>query len=190
VPAASRFVIVTGLPASGKSVIGRSIAAGLALPLLDKDDFLEALFQEAGPPDIRARQALSRLADESFRTRATSERRAVLISWWRHPRSPSESGTPSDWLPRLPGTLVEVHCVCSPTVAAQRFLARKRHPGHLDSERSYPRLLEQFNQQATLGPLGVGVLVKVNTDEVVDAAAVLQKVKKAFQVSPEGWNAI
>ncbi len=38
-----RFVVVTGLPASGKSTIARQLCAALALPLLDKDELLEAL---------------------------------------------------------------------------------------------------------------------------------------------------
>jgi predicted kinase len=35
----SRFVVLTGLPASGKSTLGTAIAAALALPLIDTDRF-------------------------------------------------------------------------------------------------------------------------------------------------------
>ena len=131
----NRFVVITGLPASGKSAIGRSIAKALALPILDKDDFLEALLRRSELPDASRRRELSRLADEGFRARALTQPEAVLISWWRHPRSVNESGTPSNWLSLLPGSVVEVHCSCSPIVAAERFVARTRHPGHLDAER-------------------------------------------------------
>jgi len=39
----NRYIILTGLPASGKSTLGRAVAAALGLPMLDKDDILEAL---------------------------------------------------------------------------------------------------------------------------------------------------
>jgi gluconate kinase len=179
----SRFVVVSGLPASGKSTIGRAIAAGLALPFLDKDDFLESLFPVDGPHDADDRRKLSRLADESFRAQVLANSGAVLASWWKHPRSPVESGTPTEWLTLLPGSLVEVHCVCDPAVAVERFLARKRHPGHLDGHRSYDRLLAQFHQQSPLGPLGLGSLVEVDTNEAIDTEIILHQVNQVFETS-------
>jgi predicted kinase len=176
----NRFVVITGLPASGKSAIGRSIAEALALPILDKDDFLEALLRRSELPDASRRRELSRLADEEFRAYALAHPEAVLISWWRHPRSVNESGTPSNWLSLLRGSVVEVHCSCRPIVAAERFVARRRHPGHLDDERSYSQLLDQFNEQVLLGPLGVGALIEVDTNVPIDAEALLISIKGEF----------
>ena len=180
----NRFIVVTGLPASGKSSVGRAIAAGLALPFLDKDEFLESLFRVAGPHDVDDRRKSSRLADESFRSRALASSGAVLASWWRHPLSLVESGTPSDWLALLPGALVEIHCLCDPVVAVERFLARRRHPGHLDGQRSRDQLFAQFLEQSPLGPLGVGSLVEVNTNKAVDTEALMRQVDQAFEASP------
>jgi len=42
---------MTGLPASGKSTTGAALASALALPLLAKDDILEALFETASVGD-------------------------------------------------------------------------------------------------------------------------------------------
>jgi shikimate kinase len=42
------FVVLSGLPGSGKSTIGREIAAALSLPLIDKDDILARLFDGRG----------------------------------------------------------------------------------------------------------------------------------------------
>ena len=93
-----RFVIVSGLPASGKSTVGHVIANGLGLPLLDKDVVLESLFERIPPTDANGRNDLSRLADELFRAQALVAAGGVLVSWWRHPRSAAESGTPTQWL--------------------------------------------------------------------------------------------
>jgi hypothetical protein len=44
----NRFIVVTGLPASGKSTVGVTVARALGLSLFDKDEILEALFEALG----------------------------------------------------------------------------------------------------------------------------------------------
>src|SRR6185503_9635379 len=60
------YVIVSGLPASGKSTLARRLAPLLSLPVLDKDDILEALFSSLGVGDAAWRAKLSRSADDTF----------------------------------------------------------------------------------------------------------------------------
>ena len=57
------FVVFSGLPGSGKSTLARQIAPALGLPVLDKDDFLDALFEERGIGDVAWRASLSRAGD-------------------------------------------------------------------------------------------------------------------------------
>lgn len=165
--------VVTGLPASGKSTLARAVGKALALPVVDKDEILEALFDSLGVGDAEWRRRLSRAADEVLRRQASQFPGAVITSWWRHPRSPVESGTSPEWLSSLPGDLVELHCLCSPRIAAERFLGRRRHRGHLDGDKSLPELLASFEHQAALGPLGIGRLVQVSTEVAIDLGAVL-----------------
>ncbi|MGO4391264.1 AAA family ATPase [Variovorax sp. M-6] len=157
------FVIVSGLPASGKSTLARSLAQELDLPLLDKDDLLEALFPTTGVHDEAVRRDLSRRADTELQEAARRFQGAVVTSWWRHPSSTMDSGTLVEWLSSL-RRVVEVYCRCSPVVAASRFLARSRHPGHLDGLRTHAELLETFKRQASLGPLGLRRCVVVDTE--------------------------
>lgn len=172
----SQFIIVTGLPASGKSTLGRAVAAALALPMLDKDEILEALFENRGIGDAEWRRKLSRLADEELRTKAFQLKGAVLSSWWRHPLSHVESGTPVDWLASLPGKLIELHCLCSPRIAAERFLARRRHEGHLDRDKSSSEVLASFEEQSLLGPLRIGRLVQACTESQLDLSAIVREI--------------
>ena len=174
----NRFVIVSGLPASGKSTVAGALAHGLGLPLLDKDTFLEALFQAVGVGDVQWRRDLSRRADSEFQEQAKKIQNAVLASWWKHPQSPVNSGTPTEWLAALPGTHVEVYCRCSPAIAAERFISRKRHPGHLDDRWSYSELLANLTQQASLGPLGLGRLIEVQTEGPLELTALLREIER------------
>ena len=56
-------VVVSGLPGSGKTTLARPLARVLGLPLLDKDDVLESLFDSLGCSTPQERQRLSRAAD-------------------------------------------------------------------------------------------------------------------------------
>ncbi len=176
----NRFVVVSGLPASGKSTVAKALAAGLELPLFDKDAFLEALFETTSVPNAKVRRELSLRADSEFQEQARRAGSAVLASWWKHPRSPVNSGTPTEWLAGLPGTHVEVHCGCSPAAAAQRFVSRKRHPGHVDGRWSNPELLASFKEQASFGPLGFGRLIEVETESTLELTALLRRVALVF----------
>ena len=176
----NRYVVLSGLPASGKSTLAQVLSQGLSLPLLDKDQFLEALFDSKGIGDSRWRRHLSQEADASFRRHAEQAAGAVLTSWWKHPQSNSDSGTLTDWLYLLPGFKVEVHCRCSAQAAAARFLTRKRHPGHLDDRWSYPELVANFDLQASLGPLRLGSLVEVSTEDHPDIPDLIRRIGDVF----------
>jgi predicted kinase len=177
-----RYLIVSGIPASGKSTVGRALAAAMKLVMLDKDDFLEALFESEGTGDAAWRRQLSRAADNLLQEKALASDGAVITSWWRHPASGVDTGTPVEWLSALTGVAIEVHCVCSPEVAAARFLSRKRHAGHLDHLKTNADVLASFQQQATLGPLGIARAITVNTEEPVELSALIARITAALEL--------
>jgi hypothetical protein len=107
---------------------------------------------------------LSRLADDGLIGQAMNLTAAVVASWWHHPESEEASGTPVEWLNSLQGEIVEIYCACSPSIAASRFLGRKRHAGHVDSQYAYRSLLASFQAQSALGPLRVGRTFEMNTE--------------------------
>lgn len=174
-----RHIIVTGIPASGKSTIGHAVAAALTLPMLDKDEILEAMFSSQGIGNAEWRTRLSRAADEALQQKALQSGSAVITSWWRHPASQVDSGTPVEWLSSLPGVVVELHCVCTPQVATERFLSRNRHEGHLDRFKTHAKVLASFQQFAALGPLGLGRIVDVNTERDVEISTLITKLERA-----------
>jgi hypothetical protein len=168
------MIIVSGLPASGKSTLARNLATELGLAVIDKDDFLTRHLMGRSYFDAEYRQKSSRLADREFEDAAHQAGSAVLVSHWRHPDSDSTSGTPSDWL-RGFDDLVEVFCDCTPLTAVQRFSSRHRHPGHGDSRWNRDESIKQFEDYAAIGPLGIGRLIVVNTEEPIDIATVADR---------------
>jgi len=174
-----RFVVISGLPGSGKSTLARRLSPALELKVIDKDDILEELFAAKGVGDAGWRRALSRESDLIFRERASASDGAILVSFWRQPGMPEDSGTPTGWLTEMSSRLVHVRCVCPPEIAARRFFDRHRHPGHLDSERSFAETEAQIRAIASLEPAGIGPRIDVDTTgevELVGLVAELQKL--------------
>lgn len=165
----SAFVVVSGLPASGKTTIAAKVARQLGFPHLDKDTLLESLFSEHPVQDTDDRRTLSRRADAQFEHQALLLPNVVLSSWWKHPSSNRDSGTSTVWLRSTKVALLELHCKCSPAIAVKRFLERKRHIGHLDHLRRSDDLLTQFIETGALGPLFPESAMTVDTSHPLGA---------------------
>lgn len=164
------FVVVSGLPASGKTAIGRRLAERLAIPFIDKDDLLEAEFEKYDQVDPEMRHRLSRKCDDAMADKAKDLGSGVLVSFWRPPDLDVSYGTSTRWIAELDVPVVELHCRCEPLIAERRFRDRQRHAGHNDPAR-LNGLNDQLNGLAALGPLGCWPLVTVDTsalDEITD----------------------
>ncbi len=151
------------------------IADHLDATLLDKDDFLESLFDS----DDGCRHELSRRADELFLAAVAHEPRAVAVSFWRRPELSETSGTPIDRF-TTDRHVVEVWCDCPIEVAHRRFFSRSRHPRHGDADRNRAETLDQLRRVAALGPIGIGRLVRVNTTGPLDT----ESLKRLLTLEP------
>jgi len=177
------FVVVSGLPGSGKTTLGQGLAALLGWPALDKDDFLERLLEAEPPVTPGRRRALSRRGDAAFQAAACAAEQAVLISFWHVPGMPAESGTPTEWLSVTSRQVVLVHCHCDPAVAAERFLTRVRHPGHGDHSRSHAQLVNEFRALAALGPPPGLRRLEVDTTQWIDPAGLAATIRRLCAVT-------
>ena len=185
---ASLLVLMTGLPAAGKSTTGRRLAEQLDLPFFDKDAVLETLFDTLGSPTPDDRTRLSRASDAVLAQLAEAVPSAVLSSFWRQPGMPESSGTSLDWVGRLHPArmLVEVECRCAPETAADRFLSRRRHPGHHDGRHTQHGLVAAFAELAAAGPVLDAEPVVVRTDQPVDVVALADEVSRRAAAGGRG----
>ena len=170
------LVVVSGLPASGKTTVGRQLSEALCLPLLDKDVVLEGLFDSLGCGDRVQRERLSRASDEIVLRLAGASTAAVVVNWWNQDTAPARLVEAAD-------TLVEVFCDCPFDLAAARFGARERHPGHLDSQRTpeerdqgLQRLRDTYRGALRLG----GPLITADTGRALDVEALVEAVRAAI----------
>jgi len=168
---ASTALVLTGLPASGKSTYARVLAEALGWPCFDKDDFLEALYRDALPTTPDQRRGLSRRSDDLFRDAAVRADNSVLVSHWASARGPAGTGTGTGWIDAHFARVIEIYCACSPETAAQRFTGRNRHPGHLDHLRPPEQVVAQMKALAPGFPLALWELISVNTESPKDAGA-------------------
>ncbi|MFN3211948.1 MAG: AAA family ATPase [Henriciella sp.] len=168
---------MTGLPGSGKSTLGRRLAAELGWPILDKDDFLEALFDSQGLGDEQWRRRLSIEADKQFEITALEQSNTVLVSHWR-PRGRTDTGTPVDWVNRHFQNTVEVYCACDPELATRRFVSRTRHPGHLDTTKSEEAILAWMHDLAGCYPVCAAPVVRVSAKNDFSIQHVVEEIRQ------------
>ncbi len=175
-------IAVTGLPGSGKSTLGQQVAALFDIPLLDKDNYLESLFEGRGTGGPDWRQPLSRESDPLFQQDAESLCRVVLVSHWRPLADTGSSGTPSNWLAAAFPQVIELFCHCPVEEAMRRFKARLRHPGHADGARTRTGVESWMHEYARHLPLSLGELVRVDTGQMVDQALLYNHLCEAINV--------
>lgn len=177
---AHRLIVVSGLAASGKTPVGRLLSEHLRMPLMDKDTILEALFDSLGCDNRDQRYRLSRACDEVLYALAESSGAAVLVNWWNHDTAPAR-------LRAISPSLVEVFCDCPVEVAAARFAARRRHPGHLDELRSPEEHDEGIRRmrETYRGPLRLSEpVVTVDTSRQINPGRLVERVRTAMASAP------
>jgi len=175
-----RFVVVSGLPASGKTTLAQQLATRLRLPLLDKDAILEQLFDLRGAGDHTWRRTLSNESDLILKSKAIASNGAVLVSHWQLPGMSPDSGTATEWLAQLSDRIVHVQCICPAEIAATRFVQRQRHTGHLDSAKTHFEVLASIQAVASLGALNIDPRVDVDTSLPPAIEDVVRDVHGAF----------
>jgi predicted kinase len=176
-------VIITGAPASGKTTLGRQLAAALGLPYLSKDLFKETLFDSLGWHDRNWSRRLGR-ASMALLLRSAE---ALLEAGQSVALESNFSAAWDTAQVRALGErhacqFVQVVCTAPGPTLVERFEQRERsggrHPGHGGTaalDEILPRLLtERWDALELDGP----VFIVDTTDGIVDIAALAHRISR------------
>ena len=162
---------ISGRPGAGKSSLAFPLAAELGYSLVTKDLVKEALHDALYVPGEGTSDLAwsRRLGAASFAVLWTLAARAgdMVIEANFHPGNDEALGQ----LRGLGGPTVEVHCACPAEVALARYNARPRHEVHQAT-------LPPSNRDKYDRPVGVGLLITVDTTRPVDVAAIAAEVRR------------
>ena len=170
----SQIVLVSGPPGAGKTTLARPLAKALGFALLSKDDIKEPLFDALGGVrgDAAATQRIGAASWEVLWALAPHIPRLVLEANF-HVNSAYEHAR----LAALPGRIVEVYCRCPPAEVARRFAARAARPEHHAAH--YAGAVPESVIVSEFGrPMGVGMVIEVDTSRVVDIDALAAGIRK------------
>jgi predicted kinase len=131
------LVIITGLPCSGKTSLGRQLSRQFKVPFISKDGFKERLFDTLGYLDRAWSKKLSGTSYEmmfyTLEELLEVGQSCVLEANF----DPQVHSAPLAKITKKFQTrVVQIHCVTEPEILLERFKSRwergERHPGHAD----------------------------------------------------------
>lgn len=176
-----RLVYVSGAPGSGKTSLAVPLAAELGYALLTKDRIKETLHDAFGAPEPdRAWSRRLGAAAMELLWALAADAPAVVIEANFRPYSQYERAK----LTSLAAHPIEVHCACPPQLAVKRYNARITHPVHVVTTLQ-PEAMAEWDR-----PIGIGVLVTVDTTIQVDVNAVAAKIRNCYDrvISYGKWH--
>ena len=168
------LVVITGMPAAGKSTLAKSLRRELGLPLIVRDEIKERLYEELGTGDIEWSNRLGSAAFGllfDFAAVLLQSGTAVIVeaNFFRG-SEPQFSALPEH-------RVVQIHCAAPLDVLVSRYTDRPRHPGHHDAEKVL--LLRERFENSVHGPLDLaGEVIEVDTSTGVDLRMIADDVRR------------
>ncbi len=178
----STVIVITGLPATGKTTLGIQLATHFKVPFLSKDVIKELIFDHLGVEDRefskktgRAAYAiLYEVADQLMRSGSSF----IIESNFK---PAFDNATFSAIKEKYAPEFIQVLCWANGEVLLERFAARAesgdRHPGHVDSGN-----LDEFSSSLLQGrsePLDIdGKLIEVDTTDFtkIDVDQIIKEI--------------
>ena len=148
-----KLIIISGMPAAGKSTVARRISAALGFPVLEKDEIKEALFDTIGYRDLTEKRRLDVAATDVLLRCAqsvlTSGSPLIMVNNFRS----DMRQTVQDLVDRCGCSCVTVFLNGDPEVLYARYVERdrkrSRHLGHTFIDRYPPEPGDRLDRSMT-----------------------------------------
>ena len=179
-------ILVTGAPATGKTVLAPRIADALKLPLIQRDGMKEVLFESLGWKDREWSKNLGGACwDLLWYVMEAQLKAGASFVVDAHFETGRHLARFQQWQKRFPFHPIQIYLKTEHEVRFERYHKRatsgERHPGHVDHLANYDVFLatESERDYSPL-PLG-GTVVEVDTTDfaTVDYAALIEEVRSA-----------
>lgn len=183
------LVIIGGAPASGKTTLGRRLAADFRLPYIGKDDIKESLYDSLGAGDLDWSRRLGRATYPLLYLFIEIELRAGRSLIAESNFDAAFAGPVlGDLIARYDALPFQILCRADPGVLQARYQRRattgERHPGHLDHLLAL-ELADRIDQYKLL-PLGGESLVLDTTDlAAIDYPSIAQHLQRVIDTASD-----
>lgn len=187
------LILISGAPATGKTLLARRLAEALPVPVIERDAIKETLFDTLGVGD---REWSKKLGGASFalfyltvETILTAGRSVIAEAAFHRPYS-------TRWLARVRERfdiqVFELHCHADSHTLFHRYMRRsrtsERHAGHHTGMSAEAQAREWRRQYPVYDPLTDGAeRFRIDTTDfaAVDYAAIVARVRAALNLCAE-----
>lgn len=167
-------VVVTGVPGSGKTTLGRALAQTLDAKFFSLDAIKESLFESSG--GTLGGHDLRLAAEAQLSVALTSTTGSTVVDLWVQPGR--DTARVAKLLRRTSSRMVEVLCRVPAEVAVDRYSQRSRSGPHKPpDEETLQRIRDAA---AEFGPTGVGPCVEIDTSAPVDVDTLVASLQGAY----------
>ena len=181
------FIMVLGLPATGKTQLAKKLAAQFHLPLISKDDIKEIIFDGLGWHDRawskKAGRTTFALIDYILEGQLKAGNSIIVES----PYDPTFQNEKLQRWQRLfyHFNAIQILCYAEGSVLLDRFIQRsnslQRHPGHADAGN-----VEEFREHLLKGKAELldiqGTVIEVDTTDFtkIDETIIFSQIQQAL----------
>jgi predicted kinase len=133
------LIIITGLPATGKTSLGKKLATELNLPFISKDEIKELLFESLGYTDLAWSKKIGSTSYDLlyyFAESLLKNNQSLIIETNFDPKFANQKII--DLKNKYNFEPMQIRCFTEGKILLERFTKRaqssERHPGHFDAE--------------------------------------------------------